>query len=275
MNGTESTARELLGAWALDAVDDLERVVVERAIASDEELADEARQLRETVSRIAEADAQQPPEQVRQAVFARIHQTASEADQQQRGTNPVQRPQDEPVSRRDSGSDHDELARMRRRRRWQGLAAAAAVVVAVAIPTAVAIDQSDRAEQAELQAEQTQEQADQSQQQADQIAEALMDPAAEMVSEDLPDGSRAVGVLGADSALFAAQNMTELEDQDYQLWVLDGDEAISAGVMDWEDGALTAHVEQFPDDAALAVTAEPVGGSDQPTSDPMVVLAAG
>ena len=253
MNGNEDSPRDLLGAWALDAVDDLERAAVERAIASDEELAAEARQLRETVGRLAEADAQQPPEHVRDAVFAEIQQSA---------------PNEDTASTPAAREDRNELTRMRRRRRWQGLATAAAFVVAIAIPTAVAIDQSDRAEQAELQAEQ-------SQQQSDQLAEALMDPASEMVSEDLPDGSRAVGVLGENSALFAAQNMTELEDQDYQLWVLDGDEAISAGVMDWEEGALTAHVDQFPADAALAVTAEPVGGSEQPTTDPMVVLTAG
>lgn len=31
-------------------------------------------------------------------------------------------------------------------------------------------------------------------------------------------------------------------------------------------------VEQFPADAALAIPTEPIGGSDQPTSDPLVVL---
>lgn len=252
MSGNEDSPRDLLGAWALDAVDDLERAQVERAIASDEELAAEARQLRETIGRFAEADAQQPPDHVRDAVLAEIQQSA---------------PAEEAADTAAVREDRDELARMRRRRRWQGLAAAAAVVVAVAIPTAVAVDQADRADQAELQA-------GFAQQQAEQITEALLDPSAEMVSDDLADGSRGIAVLGEDSALFAARDMAQLADQDYQLWVLEGEEATSAGVLDWEDGELTASVDQFPDDAALAVTAEPIGGSEQPTSDPLMVLGS-
>lgn len=254
MTEQDNTIRELLGAWALDAVDDIERAAVERAIANDPELAAEARELRQTVSRIAEADAQQPPEHIREAVLARIAETPQAAERRQRRT-------EEP----------DQLTQSRRRRRWQALAAAAAVIIAIAIPTGIAIDQADRADQAELQAE---EAAGLAQEQSEQLAQALTDPSAELVAEDLPDGSRAVAVLGESSALFAAHGMTELEDQDYQLWVLDDDQAISAGVLAWEDGRLTAQLSDVPADAALAVTAEPVGGSEQPTSDPMVVLAS-
>ena len=253
MSGNDDSPRDLLGAWALDAVDDLERAKVERAIASDEELAAEARQLRETIGRLAETDAQQPPDHIRDAVLAEIQQSAAAEDTTDTAA---------------VGEDRDELAKMRRRRRWQGLAAAAAaVVVAVAIPTAVAVDQADRADQAELQA-------GFAQQQAEDITEALLDPSAEVVSDDLADGSRGIAVLGDDSALFAARDMAQLDDQDYQLWVLEGEDATSAGVLDWEDGELTASVDQFPDDAALAVTAEPTGGSEQPTSDPLMVLGS-
>ncbi|WP_120005015.1 anti-sigma factor domain-containing protein [Nesterenkonia muleiensis] len=259
MNGREDALRELLGAWALDAVDDVERARVERAIAADPELAAEARQLRETVARIAEADAQQPPEDLREAVLAQIDTFSPRTTRANRPTAET--------------SERDQLAAVRRRRRWQTLAAAAAAVIAVAIPTAIAVDQADRADQAEQQAQQAQHEAGLAQQQADQIAQALTDPAAQMVAEELPDGSRAVAVLGEGTALFAAEGMTELHDQDYQLWVLEGDHAIPAGVLAWEAGRLTAHVEDFPEDAALAVTAEPLGGSEQPTSDPMVVLA--
>lgn len=268
MSEEDDDPRELLGAWALDAVDDSERAEVERAIAGDEELAAEARQLRETVSHLAQADAEDPPEHIRQAVFAEIQGSAPGS------TGPDSAEQDEPSSRRRVRDDRAELARMRRRRQWWGLAAAAAVVVAVAIPTGIAVNQADRADQAEQVAGQAEQQAGDAQQQAELLAGALMDPGAELVSDDLPDGSRAAAVLGEESALFTAQNVSELDNQDYQLWVLEGKEATSAGVMDWEDGRLTAQVEQFPADAALAVTAEPVGGSEQPTSDPMVVLSA-
>lgn len=275
MSENNDAARDLLGAWALDAVDDRERAEVERALAGDNELACEARELRETVSMMAESDALDPPEHIRQAVFARIQDSAadsdsrsgSDSDSDSEGTE-----QEEPQSRRTVRDDRAELVRMRRRRQWWGLAAAAAVVVAIAIPTGVAVNQADRADQAEQLAGQAEQQAGAAQQQAELMMDALADPAAEVVGEDLPDGARTAAVLGEDSAVFTAQGMTELQQQDYQLWVLEGEQAVSAGVMDWNEGRLTAQVEQFPTDAALAVTAEPEGGSEQPTSDPMVVL---
>lgn len=273
MSENNDAARDLLGAWALDAVDDRERAEVERALAGDNELACEARELRETVSMMAESDALDPPEHIRQAVFARIQDAAADADSDSRSDSDSEgTEQEEPQSRRTVRDDRAELVRMRRRRQWWGLAAAAAVVVAIAIPTGVAVNQADRADQAEQLAGQAEQQAGAAQQQAELMMDALADPAAEVVGEDLPDGARTAAVLGEDSAVFTAQGMTELQQQDYQLWVLEGEEAVSAGVMDWNEGRLTAQVEQFPADAALAVTAEPVGGSEQPTSDPMVVL---
>ncbi|WP_425554611.1 hypothetical protein, partial [Georgenia daeguensis] len=62
--------RELLGAWALDAVDDVERAAVERAIREDPELAAEAGALRETAARLADAGAVAPPPALREAVLA-------------------------------------------------------------------------------------------------------------------------------------------------------------------------------------------------------------
>lgn len=273
MSENNDAARDLLGAWALDAVDDGERAEVERALAGDNEMACEARELRETVSMMAESDALDPPEHIRQAVFARIQDAAADADSDSRSDSDSEgTEQEEPQSRRTVRDDRAELVRMRRRRQWWGLAAAAAVVVAIAIPTGVAVNQADRADQAEQLAGQAEQQAGAAQQQAELMMDALADPAAEVVGEDLPDGARTAAVLGEDSAVFTAQGMTELQQQDYQLWVLEGEQAVSAGVMDWNEGRLTAQVEQFPTDAALAVTAEPEGGSEQPTSDPMVVL---
>lgn len=260
MSGSDDESRELLGAWALNAVDDLERAAVERAIANDPQLAAEARELRETASRIAEAEAVPPPEHLREAVVNRIKDTAQYAPRRTNGSAALQE---------DTGGS----SRRHRRGRWQRIAAAAAVLIAIAVPTAIAIDQADRADQAQQLAQQAQEDAGLAQYQADQIAEALTDPGAQMVGEDLPDGSRTVAVLGENAALFTARGMTELHEQDYQLWVIDDEQAISAGVLTWENGRLTGHVEDFPEDAALAVTAEPAGGSEQPTSDPMVVLS--
>lgn len=298
MSERADDVRDLLGAWALDALDDVERVAVERAIAADPDLAAEARALRETVAWIAEHDAEQPPAHLRDAVLAQVQDTEQEsvrgaateeprageisedataAIDRRAGTDRSGRhaadetpldtsggtPLDAGDERTRAGADGDgdELAARRRQRsRWRALAAAAAFIAAIAVPTVIAVNQADRAERAE--------------QQATEIAEALTTPGAELVGQELDDGARVVAVLAEGSALFAANGMAQLDDQDYQLWVVHDEEAISAGVLAWHDGQLSAQVEDFPADAALAITAEPPGGSDQPTSDPLVVLSA-
>jgi len=67
------------------------------------------------------------------------------------------------------------------------------------------------------------------------------------------------------------------QDQSYQLWLLTGDERQSAGV--FEPNAtgrgtlrfqLPEPIESF---SALGITAEPRGGSPQPTSDPVALVA--
>lgn len=249
MNDQLNDPRTLLGAWALDAVDDRERALVERAIAADPELAEDARELRETVGLIATHDAQDPPAELRETVLTEVEQT--EQSGPARGSKVAPAPGSAPAA----------AGRPRSGGRGRWLAAAAAAVIAVGVPTGIAIDQAGRADHAE--------------QQTEALVEALTRPGAEMIGVDLDEGGRAVAVLAEDSAVFAANGMAELDDQDYQLWVVHDGEATSAGVLAWHDGRLDAQVEDFPQDAALAITAEPEGGSDQPTSDPLVVLARG
>lgn len=247
MSTHRDEARELLGAWALDAIDDRERALVERAIAQDTELAAQAQELRETVGLLGENDATSPPAALRDRVLQRVSETTQSA----------------PIS---GSSESDRSSSATRTRASRGrrpavryLAIAAAAAAAIAIPTGIAIDQAGRADRAE---EQTQ-----------LIAEALASPGAELVAVDVETGGRAVAVLTDESALFAADGLVELQDQDYQLWVISDEEATSAGVLTWQDGQLNAEVPDFPADGALAITAEPLGGSDQPTSDPLAILS--
>lgn len=239
MNVSADENQDLLAAWALDAVDEVERARIERAIARDPELAARARTFRDAVERLADADAQPAPAELRDLVLAEIGQTA-----QLRPTT-------------DAASPAEDSQRQRPGRgRW--LAAVAAVVLAIAIPVGVAIDQAERADQAEHQVE--------------LLDEALRQPDAEVVSEDLADGGRAVAVIGSELVVFSASGVPELPDGDYQLWIVDGDVATSAGVLTWQEGRLFTQVGELGPEAALAMTAEPEGGSDQPTTEPLVVL---
>lgn len=245
MNAHDNDIRDLLGAWAVDALDDVERARVERALRVDAELRDEARELRETVALLAEADAQAPPPELREAVLEQVARRPQGA-----------RDEPQPETEVKAASRRREVVR-RRRSPWQWIGAAAAVV-AIAVLGVVAIQQSDRAERAE--------------QQVAAVQTALQQPGAELVTADTADGGRVAAILGADEAVFSAGNMPALADQDYQLWVMDGDVITSAGILTWRDGHLLASVEDFPTDAALAISVEPVGGSPQPTTEPLAVL---
>jgi anti-sigma-K factor RskA len=63
--------------------------------------------------------------------------------------------------------------------------------------------------------------------------------------------------------------------QAYQLWALtDAGEARSLGLMEYDDGgvAVADDIDFDMDGArAVAITIEPAGGSEQPTSDPVYV----
>lgn len=233
MNGD---TRELLGAWALDAVDDVERAAVERALREDPQLADEARALTETAAMLAVHGAVAPPATLRAAVLDRI------ATEPQAGTVAPRR-----TTTRRGGA------------RW--LAVAAAFLVATGVPTVIAVQQSQRA--------------DQVQQQADAIADVLGRPGAQVVQADVTGGGRAVAVIADGAAVFTADDLPALDDRDYQLWVVADGDPVSAGVLDADGGSATTQVGDVPEGSALAVTVEPVGGSEQPTTDPVVVLAAG
>jgi anti-sigma-K factor RskA len=154
--------RDLLGAWALDAVDDLERAAVERALRDDPQLADEARALTETAALLAVHGAVAPPATLRAAVLDRI------ATETQAGAPTPRR-----TTTRRTGA------------RW--LAVAAAFLVATGVPTVIAVQQSQRADQA--------------QQQADQIADILGRPGAQVVQADVTGGGRAVAVIADGAAV--------------------------------------------------------------------------
>jgi anti-sigma-K factor RskA len=95
-----------------------------------------------------------------------------------------------------------------------------------------------------------------------------------VVRADVAGGGTAVGVLADDRAFFTGVELPDPGDgRDYQLWVVRGDAAVSAGVLEQRAGRATALTQEYRAGDALAVTVEPAGGSEQPTSDPVVVLA--
>lgn len=245
MDETTATAgpddvRDLLAAWALDAVDDVERARVERAIREDAELAAEARALMETVALMAEAAAAPPPPALRATVLAQVAATPQ--------VSPYR-----PAARRPAGR------RTSRAALW--VAAAAVATIGVAAPTVLAVQQAGRAARAE--------------QQVAMFADALARPGAQVVAGQVEGGGFAVAVLTESGAVFAARGLTPLQEElAYQLWVIDGGEPEPAGVLQVAGGTVQVEVGRGVPGTTLAVTVEPAGGSLRPTTEPVVVLAA-
>ncbi|WP_171468375.1 anti-sigma factor domain-containing protein [Cellulosimicrobium sp. 72-3] len=233
--------RDLLPAYALDAVDDVERRAVERLLAADPDARRELDEYRDVVAAFAvESD---PPPALRDAVLARVAAATV------------------PPAGESTGGVVVDLAAARRarRRRWTGLAAAVAAVVAVAVPTTVAVRATQ--EQSRLEAR------------ADAIERMLADPDATILHGDVAGGGQASVLAAGDDMYFRASDLPDTgDDRDYQLWVVEPDGAVvSAGVLDVQDGSTSRLVQGEPG-VGMAVTVEPAGGSEQPTTDPVVAL---
>src|SRR3712207_5735916 len=73
--GSDDGVRALLGAYVLDAVDDVERRAVERLIRHDADAAREVDELRGTAAALGVAAASTPPQGLRADVLAEIART--------------------------------------------------------------------------------------------------------------------------------------------------------------------------------------------------------
>lgn len=278
MTVSDDDARSLLGAYALDAVDADERAAVEQLVATDPEAAAELAQLTAVAATLGDAVAGEPPAALRASVLAAIadvpqlgplagprHAVAPAAPASVLAGAPTSpegtAPSDAVASPDAPAPGVTNLADRRRPSRTRWLAVAAAVVIGAAVPTALAVQQAQRAHEAE--------------QQQQALADLLTDPSAVVVHGDVTGGGTATAILTDDRALFSATGLPDPgDDKAYQLWVVDADGAASAGVLADDAGAVRQLADDFSTGDALAITVEPAGGSTQPTTDPLVVLSA-
>ncbi len=289
---TDDDTRALLGAYALDAVDDVERRQVERLLERDAEAAREVAGLHATAALLGAAGATQPPAALRADVLAAIARTRQVAadDDAPAATDARPTAVTAPPAPMSAAAPPTPLvatpsatssaaastppvadpgapipltsARSARapRRSTTWLAVAATAAGAAVVPSVLAVQQAQRGDRAE--------------QQAQAVAELLADPDATVVRGDVTGGGTAVGVLTDERALFTATGLEEPgAGREYQLWVLRDGEALPEDVMPDDDGSVRALADDFRVGDALAVTVEPAGGSRTPSGDPVVVLA--
>jgi anti-sigma factor RsiW len=230
----------LVGAYALDAVDDLERAAFERHVAECETCRVELAELRETAVRLADSTWSVPPPRLRAEVMAEIGRTR-------------QLPPPPAVP--------DRRARRAGRGRWLAAAAAAVVVAAGTGVGVYGVQQQRIGEQRELAAA---AEAREARTRAILAAPDLVVRTAPMIgggkvtvaSSDL----RRAGVimLGADAAPPGGEV--------FQLWTIRGGAARSAGVLAAGQTSVVQIVDGLPGSDAVGVTAEPPGGSVSPTA---------
>ena len=234
--------QELLGAYALDAVDEDEREVVEDHLRDCPRCRDEVEQHREVAALLAWGGAPAP-----EGLWGRISSALGAA---------------EPSP---NLAELYPLRDRRRRRPWPLLAAAAAIVVVLGA-LGWQVHRQD-GQIAHLRAGLAGSGVTQA------AAAALDDPRATSYVLASSDGRVTVpGVLEPDGSgfLLRGNGLPVLGGGGtYQLWAIVGDRRISLGVLGGAPGVV-AFRAATPGLDALAVTAEPSGGSVQPTGAPVV-----
>lgn len=232
----------LTGAYAADALDHDERRLFERHLDDCDACTREVAELQATAARLGAAVAVPPPSDLRERVLAEIERTRQE------------RPRARPPA-------------AARRGRFDRLLPAAAALVLLTAGAGVVVDHyRDRAADLE-----------QHQERLDGVMAA---PDARMVESHGDDGAMARAVVSASmgEAVLVVDRMAPApQEHTYELWVIDDEGATPAGMFDVDERGRTTRLVagDFSGARAIGVTIEPMGGSPQPTSEPVMVLELG
>lgn len=273
---TDSSAIEnLTGAYALDAVTDEERAAVERALDGSEALRAEVGELADTASALAAAvEPVEPSAALKASIFAMLDATpqlpraaadAHAAADAAPGAvvDPAPEAAIAPGSAPATAAGPATAAERRAQVRWfrrplviaAGAAAAAALVVGtLVLPTVLSSPPQDPF----------------------QVVAAA--PDAETVISTMDDGAQVTLVWSGELALaaVAVDGMPPLpETNDYELWFIGADGPRSAGVIAMNDAGDGSQqlVGEMAAGESIGITIEPAGGSPQPTTDPILVVA--
>lgn len=249
-----SDIHALSGAYAIDALDDIERAQFERHLAECAECRAEVDSLREASAMLAETTAVEPPADLRDRLLAEIRTVrplppvvpAPEETPEETETEPL--PAAGNVTPLRPG-----------RRLLRGLVAAAAVVAAIGAGALVWQPWDDDTSQApQLTA-------------AERVQRA---PDAVKVTQEI-DGGQATVWASRSLNRFVVQteDLPPLpEGKAYEMWLQDSkDGMVPAGLMGAEDGTVVLEGD-VANAVAAGITVEPAAGSTVPTSDPVALF---
>ncbi|MCY1141587.1 anti-sigma factor [Actinoplanes sp. Pm04-4] len=229
----------LIGAYALDAIDDLERAAVDRHLRDCHDCRAEIAELREVAARLADGAWSVPPPQLRETVMAGI------ANTRQLPPEPAARPSATGPSRR-----------------MRLIAAAAALVAAAGTGSVVYAVQDHRVDQQRQLTE------------AAQASEArtravLAAPDLVVREQPLTSGGRvtvASSRLRDAGVIMLAASDAPADGRVYQLWTIRGGTPSSAGALHEGQSVIVQIVDGLPSSSEVGVTLEPAPGSATPTA---------
>lgn len=283
MNGRHDDPELMTGSHALDALTDDERAAVERALEDSAELRVEADSLRETALALAFAVSPvEPPASLKSSLMAKIATTPQLPAVDRTETTapePVQeaRPTSVPdvTSVTDLGSGSGRAASTARARWFQrpsallSVAAAGAVVfLGVGLGVGNALDGGGGQGPATTQA-------------ASGLDQIYASPDFQRSTAKVKGGGTATvvwsGQLGRSAVILDGVDAAP-EDKTYELWYIGSQESggtiTAAGLMNDVDGGVRSAVLHGTMGAGdtIGITVEPRGGSEQPTSEPVVAV---
>lgn len=241
----------LSGAYAVDALEDDERAAFERHLERCEDCRHEIASLREAAA-LMSLDAQvAPPPGLRDRLLADIAQVRPLPPVTERPESPA--PGSAPVA---AGATVLPFRRRIGQRARVAVAAAAVVVVGVGLGVAQPWAPDDDPPVA-----------------AERV---LASSDAQAVTQRFPDGSSATVTRSPSQGLAVIQT-SDMADPPaqrvFELWLLDAEgAAVPAGVMTSGGDRTLVLDGDAADAAAVAITEEPQGGSQQPTSDPIAMF---
>ncbi|MEV4899984.1 anti-sigma factor [Citricoccus sp. NPDC055426] len=254
----------LLAAWALDAVDGQERRDLERRLEADPGLRDRADALNGTVARLAASTPAEPPAGLRDRVLGAVAGTEVDGTQVD-GIGQDAQQGSGPERSRPADLDRHRAQRRPDRNRWWVTVASAAAAAVVAVGLLVTQPWAEAPGISEGE-------------QVTALEQVLQVDGAQRLESDVAGGGAAeVAMAPNGEAVLAVRDLPDpAEGHDYQLWTIQGEEPPQpAGLLQVQDGRALVRMQQVPAGAAMAVTVEPDGGSEAPTTEPIVVLAAG
>jgi anti-sigma factor RsiW len=237
----------LSGAYALDALSPEEAAEFRRHLAGCQACRDEVRELQNAAALMGASSARTPPPELKARILTAADRTAQ---------LPPSRAAATPLRPRADRATPGATGPSSRPRRWLTRVGAAAAAVVLVGGGAIGVQALLGDEESQLSAA------------AAQVFAA--EDARTATVETAEGGTLTVGVSQERNEMAVdTRDLPALEGgQVYQIWAVHGEEMVSAAVL--TDPQAGAAMGMPGEDTEVALTVEPEGGSEQPTSDPIV-----